>query len=270
MFDFLWRSALGGIGVALVAGPIGCVVLWRRMVVFGAALSHSALLGVVLGLVLGIGVTAGAIVVCVGVALLFLLLARDARVSDDAVLGIVAHAALSLGLVLLVFVSDVSTELLGYLFGDILAVSNADLAWIWGGGAVVLAVLGAMWRPLLAMTVHEELAAVEGVQVALLRLIFMLAVSLVTAVALKIVGALLIISLLIIPAATARRLATTPEGMAVAATVLAVVSVLAGLGASVQWDAPASPAIVLAASILFVLGLGADLVRQRRSAPARH
>lgn len=259
--DFLVRAFVGGVGVALVAGPVGCLILWRRMVVFGAALSHSALLGVVLGLVLGIGVTPGAILVCLAVTILFLLLARDKRVSDDAVLGIVAHAALALGLVLLVLVSDISSEVLGFLFGDILAVAPADLIWIWAGGAIVLAVLAVIWKPLLTMTVNEELAAVEGVPVAAVRIAFLFAVSLVTAVALKIVGALLIIAMLVIPAAAARRLSRTPEGMAAVAALLGVVAVSGGLGASLLWDAPASPAIVLAAAALFVLSLGAPRLR---------
>lgn len=257
MPDFFLRALLGGIGVALVTGPVGCFILWRRMVVFGAALSHSALLGVVLGLALNIGVTPGALIVCMAVALGFLALSQDARVSADAVLNIVAHAALALGLLLLTLVSDVSSDLLGFLFGDILAVAPADLAWIWGGGALVLLTLAVIWRPLLAMTVHEELAAVEGMPVARVRVAFLLLVALVTAVALKIVGALLIIALLVIPAATARRLSHTPEAMAVLAAAVGVLSVLAGLWASMLWDVPASPAIVLAASLFFVLSLGA-------------
>lgn len=251
MQDFFVRALLGGVGVALVTGPVGCFILWRRMVVFGAALSHSALLGVVLGLGLGIGVTPGALIVCVGVALAFLALSRDGRVSEDAVLNIVAHAALALGLIFLTLFSSITGELLGFLFGDILAVSSADLGWIWGGGAFVLAVLIAMWRPMLSVTVHEELAAVEGLPVQALRVVFLLLVSVVTAVALKIVGALLIIALLVIPAAAARRLSTTPESMAVTAAGVGVVAVVVGLWSSLWWDLPASPAIVLAATLLF-------------------
>ena len=251
MQDFFVRALLGGVGVALVTGPVGCFILWRRMVVFGAALSHSALLGVVLGLGLGIGVTPGALIVCVGVALAFLALSRDGRVSEDAVLNIVAHAALALGLIFLTLFSSITGELLGFLFGDILAVSSADLGWIWGGGAVVLAVLIAIWRPMLSVTVHEELAAVEGLPVQALRVVFLLLVSVVTAVALKIVGALLIIALLVIPAAAARRVSTTPESMAITAAGVGVVAVVIGLWSSLWWDLPASPAIVLAATILF-------------------
>lgn len=265
MFDFLLRAAAGGVGVALVAGPVGCFVVWRRMVFFGAAMAHTALLGVALGLVLGIGVTPGAMIVCGITAVAVALLSRDKRLSDDTVLGVVAHAALALGLVVVAASGGMRVELLGFLFGDILAVSAADLAWVWGGGAVVLGVLVWLWRPLLALTVHEELAAVEGVPVTAVRVMFLLSVAVVTAAALKVVGGLLIVSLLIIPAAAARRLAATPEAMAVWAAGLGVVSVFAGLGTSILWDAPAGPAIVLSASVLFVASLASPrLLRQPR------
>jgi len=265
MFDFLLRALAAGVGVALVAGPVGCFVVWRRMVFFGAAMAHTALLGVALGLVLGIGVTPAAMIVCGLAAVAVAGLSSDLRLSDDTVLGVVAHAALALGLVVVAASGGMRIELLGFLFGDILAVSAADLAWIWGAGAVVLGLLVWLWRPLLALTVHEELAAVEGVPVAAVRVVFLLAVAVVTAAALKVVGGLLIVSLLIIPAAAARRLAETPETMAVWAAALGVVSVFAGLGASLLWDTPAGPAIVLAASVLFVASLGVpSLLRQPR------
>jgi zinc transport system permease protein len=265
MADFLLRAGLGGIGVALVAAPAGCFVVWRRMVFFGAALAHSALLGVALGLILGIDVTLGALIICVLVALSMALIARDHRLADDTFLGIISHAALALALVVVASSGGLRVELLSFLFGDILAVSLSDLVWIWGGGAIVLAVLAVLWKPLLAMTVHEDLAAVEGVPVTIVRIAFLLVVALVTAVALKIVGALLIVALLIVPAATARRFAVTPESMAALAAAIGVVSVLAGLAASVWWDAPAGPAIVLAASALFAFTLPVPrLLRLRR------
>ena len=263
VFDFLLRAAAAGVGVALVAGPVGCFVVWRRMVFFGAAMAHSALLGVALGLVLGIGVTPGAMIVCSIAAILVATLSSDRRLSDDTVLGVVAHAALAVGLVVVAASGGMRVEMLGFLFGDILAVSTADLAWIWSAGVVVLGLLVWLWRPLLALTIHEELAAVEGVPIAAVRAVFCLAVAVVTAVALKVVGGLLIVSLLIIPPAAARQLVATPEAMAVWAACIGIVSVFAGLGASLLWDAPAGPAIVLAASILFVVSLGMPrLLRQ--------
>ena len=265
MPDFLLRAVVGGVGVALVAGPVGCFIVWRRMVYFGSALSHAALLGVALGLLTGTGITPAAIAVCAAVAIAYALASRQRTLADDTVLGIVAHAALALGLVVVAAMDGLRVELLSFLFGDILAVSAADLWWIWGGAIAALAALAALWKPLLAMTVHEELAAVEGVRTGLVRVTFLLAAAVATAVALKIVGALLIVSLMIIPAATARRFAATPEAMAAIAAAVGVAAVLAGLEASVLWDAPAGPAVVMAATAVFVASLAApERLRRRR------
>jgi zinc transport system permease protein len=255
MDDFLLRALAAGIGVALVAGPLGCFVVWRRMAYFGDTLSHSALLGVALGLLLGVDLTFSVMVLCVALALLLVALQRQRRIAGDTLLGIMAHSTLSLGLVAIAFLETVRVDLMGYLFGDILAVQPIDLAWIWGGGALALAATVALWRPLLAITVHEELAEIDGINVARTRLLFMVLVALVVAVAMKVVGILLITSLLILPAAAARRFARTPEAMAALAAIAGAVAVVAGLAASLRWDLPTGPAIVLAAGALFALSL---------------
>jgi len=257
MDDFLLRALMAGIGVALVAGPLGCFVVWRRMAYFGDTLSHSALLGVALGLLLGVDLTFSVMVLCVALALLLVALQRQRRIAGDTLLGIMAHSTLSLGLVAIAFLETVRVDLMSYLFGDILAVQPIDLAWIWGGGALALAATVALWRPLLAITVHEELAEVDGINVARTRLLFMVLVALVVAVAMKVVGILLITSLLILPAAAARRFARTPEAMAALAALSGALAIVAGLGASLRWDLPTGPAIVLAAGALFTLSLAA-------------
>lgn len=254
MDDFLLRALAGGLGVALAAGPLGTFVVWRRMAYFGDALAHSALLGVVLGVVLDIDPQLGVIVTCLLLALALALLQRQRRLATDTLLGIFAHAALSLGLVALAFLETVRVDLVAYLFGDILAISINDLYWIWGGNLLALAALTLIWRPLLAATVHEELALVEGAPVFLARLAFILLIAIVVAVAMKVVGILLITSLLIIPAAAARRFARSPEGMAALAGVLGCAAIGAGLWASLRWDTPAGPSVVVAATALFALG----------------
>ncbi len=255
MDDFLVRALIAGLGVALVAGPLGAFVVWRRMAYFGDALSHSALLGVGLGLLLGMNVNLGIVAVAAGMALLLVLLQHQGRLATDTLLGILAHSALSLGLVALSMMEGVRVDLMGYLFGDILAVTRTDLAWVVGGAGLVLALLVAIWRPLLAITLHEELARVEGVAVLWVRLAFMLLIALVIAVAMKIVGILLITSLLIIPAATGRRFARTPEQMAVAGSLVGCCAVAGGLWGSLRWDTPAGPSIVAAAALLFALSV---------------
>ena len=253
--DFFVRALIAGLAVAVVAGPVGCFILWRRMAYFGATLAHAALLGVALGLLLGVGPGIGILAVCLLAALTLAGLQDNRTLPTDSLLGIVAHAALALGLVALAFMETVRVDLFGYLFGDILAVSRGDLAWIVGGAIAALMALALIWRPLLALTVHEDLARVEGVPVARARLAYVLLIAVVVAASMKLVGTLLIVSLLIIPAAAARAFARTPEAMAVLSAAIGVVSVLGGLGASLQWDAPAGPAIVVAASLLFALSL---------------
>lgn len=254
MDDFLTRALLGGFGVALAAGPLGAFVVWRRMAYFGDTLAHSGLLGVALGMVLQINPQLGVAATCLLIAIALVLLQRQHALAADTLLGILAHTSLSLGLVTLAFLETVRIDLTSYLFGDILAISFNDLYWIWGGALLALAALVRLWRPLLAATVHEELAQVEGVPVFAVRLAFMLLIAIVIAVAMKVVGILLITSLLIIPAATARRFAHSPESMAVLASGLGCVAVGAGLWASLRWDTPAGPSVVVAATTLFVLG----------------
>lgn len=255
MDDFLLRALAGGVGVALAAGPLGCIVVWRRMAYFGGALSHSALLGVALGVMLSINLTLAILVFCLLLATLLVLLEHQRLLASDTLLGILAHATLALGLVAVSFMENTRVDLMAYLFGDILAVDRGDLLLIWGLSLGALIGLSLLWRPLLAITVNEELAAVEGISVGRVKLIFVLLIAAVIAVGMKIVGILLIISLLIIPPAAARRLSATPEQMAVGASAVGVVSVLLGLYGSVEWDLPSGPAIVVAATGLFGLSL---------------
>jgi len=253
MADFLLNALLAGLALALVAGPLGSLVVWRRMAYFGDTLSHAALLGVALGLMLDVSPTLAVTVGCIMLAVLLVTLQTRQPLASDTLLGILAHSTLSLGLVVLSFMQDVRVDLMAYLFGDLLAVSPNDLAWILGGSALVLLVLLVLWRPLLAITVHEELAKVEGLPVAAIRLGLMMLIAVVIAVAMKIVGVLLITSLLIIPAATAQRHARTPEQMAGGASLLGLVAVCAGLALSWFKDTPAGPSIVVAAAGLFLL-----------------
>ena len=252
---FLLHAILAGCGIAMLAGPLGCVVVWRRMAYFGDTLSHAALMGVALGILAGIDPTVGVVATGVAVALLLLALQGQKRLAADTLLGILSHAALSVGLIAISFLDTVRVDLMSYLFGDILAVSDRDLAWIYGGGVVILAALAAIWRPLIALTVHEDTAIAEGVASLRIRLTFMVLIAFAVALAMKLVGVLLITALLIIPAAAARGFARSPEAMAVGAVVAGLIAVGAGLAASVTWDTPSGPSIVAAAAALFALTL---------------
>ena len=246
--DFLLRALLGGLGVALVAGPFGSFVVWRRLAYFGDTLAHSALLGVALGFLLHINLTIGIMVVCQFLAILLFFGQRQKQLASDTLLGIFSHGALSVGLVALAFKENVRVDLFAYLFGDLLAIGTTDLYWIFAGGGLALAGLLRLWKPLLAITIHEDLARIEGIPVDRVNWAFLGLIALTVAL-------LLVTSLLIIPAATARRFAGTPEVMAILASLIGCLAVAAGLYGSLTWDTPAGPSIVVAACILFLLGL---------------
>ncbi|MEW6766068.1 MAG: metal ABC transporter permease [Pseudomonadota bacterium] len=251
--EFLWRALLGGIGVALLAGPLGCFVVWRRMAYFGETLAHAAFLGVGLGLLLHLEPMLG--VAAVGAVIAILLARRHPSdgLAEDTLLGLLAHSSLALGLVVLAFMEEVRVDLFAYLFGDILALRPEELLWVALVDVLGLLVLARMWQGLLALTVHEELAAVEGHRVMALRLGFMLVLAAFVALAMKLVGILLTVAMLIIPAAAARRLARTPLQMAAGAAAVGVLAVVLGLAASLHYDTPAGPSVVVAAAALFIL-----------------
>lgn len=250
--DFLTRAALAGLGVSLATGPLGSFVVWRRMAYFGDATSHAAILGVALALATDLPVGLGTLAVALIMAVTVATLAAKGWVMDTT-LGVLAHSALAFGIIAVSFLPGVRTDLSAWLFGDILAVSRADLAFIWGGGLAVLALLAWRWQALLTATLNEDLAHASGLNPNRERLILVVALALVVAVAIKVVGALLIAAMLIIPAAAARALSRTPEGMAATATLIGALSTLAGLTLSLWQDTPAGPSIIAAAALIFAL-----------------
>lgn len=262
-YAFLWPAFLAGVGVAFAAGPLGCIVVWRRMAYFGDTLAHAALLGVTLGVLLNVNIFVGVLGVSLTLALALTASQGSLRITSDAMLGTLSHTALSLGIILSLFLENARLDLFAFLFGDILAVTSADILWIWGGGASALVLLAVLWRPMLALTLHVDLARVEGVPVERTRFLFILLLALVVAASLKIVGVLLITSLLIIPATAARRLARTPEGMAAIAAGIGALSVSLGLLGSALWDLPSGPSIVVAAALFFLATLVLERVIAR-------
>jgi len=260
---FLLRALLAGLGLALVAAPLGCFVVWRRMAYYGEAVAQAGLIGVALGLALSLDLTASVLIVTLAVSGLLLLLARQQVVPFDSLLGLIAHAALAGGVIAASLVSGRQPDLMGFLFGDILAISDTDLYWIFLGGAAAIAALLSVWRPLLSLSVHEDLAAAEGTATERVKLVFVIVLALVVAIAIKIVGALLTIAFLIMPAAAARPLAKTPEAMAIIAAAFGMLAVGAGLFMSVTLDTPAGPSIVLVLAALFAISILPTVLRRR-------
>ena len=255
MEDFIIRALIAGTGISVLSGPLGCLVVWQRMAYFGAALSHAALLGIALGFFFSLDLKLAMLLIMILCSLLLMLLSRFRQFSSDTLLGVLAHVSLALGIIVISLVPGIRVDLMAYLFGDILSVSLGDIIWIYGGGAIALSVLALIWRPILALTLNRELALVDGINESRTRFIFLILLSFVVAISMQLVGVLLIVSLLIIPPATARIFSRSPEQMAFLAILVGFMSVALGLWGSLMFDSPAGPGVVLASGLLFSLAL---------------
>jgi len=251
--DFVLYALVAGISLAIIAGPLGSFIVWRRMSYFGDTLAHSALLGIAVGLITESNPQLSIIASCLLFAFILTVLDRRPSVSTDALLGILAHSSLALGVVVLALADSVRVDLEAYLFGALLTIGNTDLVWILLVVSLVAAVLYWFWNDFVSITVHSEIAEIEGANVNRLNLILVMLIALTIAVSMKIVGVLLITSLLIIPPAAARAMATTPEQMATKASVIGIVSVGLGLVAAFYFDVPVGPSIVVVATLIFLV-----------------
>lgn len=245
MDPFFARALAAGIGLAIMAAPLGCFVVWRRMAYFGETIAQASLIGIALGLALQADLTVAVLLTTLAIAGLLIGLQRQNIVPVDSLLGTLHYVALALGIIATARLVGPSVDVMGYLFGDVLAVSETDLIVQYCGIVVVLGALSRLWQPLLRISIHPELAAAEGVPVDRVRIAFTLLLSIAIALAIKAVGALLAIAFLIIPAVAARPLSATPERMALVATVIGAASVVAGLLLSARYDVPSGPAIVV-------------------------
>ena len=253
--DFFIRSLIAGIGIAIVTGPLGCLVIWRRLSYFGDTLSHSALLGVTLAYAFSINISLSVFIISGIVALTLLSLQKKTKLAGDSLLGLLAHSTLAIGLVLIGFLTSIRFDLMGLLFGDILAVTLEDIFIIWFGGLIILVILYYIWKSIFAATVNYDLAAAEGMKPDLSNFIFTLLLAGVIAISLKMIGALLITGLLLIPAATARSLSNNPFQMVILSILIGIVSVMIGLFSSLEFNTAYGPSIIVAGLVLFILSL---------------
>ena len=253
--DFFMRALIAGVGIAIVVGPLGCFVIWRRLSYFGDTLSHSALLGVTLAYSFSLNISLSVFIISAVVALLLINLQKRTKLAGDSLLGLLAHSTLAIGLVLIGFLSYIRFDLMGLLFGDILAVTIEDIALVWVGGFVILGILYFIWKSLFSATVNYDLSAAEGMKPEVSNFIFTLLLAGVIALSIKMIGALLITGLLLIPAATARNISNSPNQMVFLATLVGIISVIAGLFTSLELNTSSGPTIIVVALILFILSL---------------
>ena len=253
--DFFIRALFAGIGIAFVTGPLGCFVVWRRLSYFGDTLAHSALLGVTMAYTLDLNIAISVFLISSVIALILIQLQKKTNLPGDALLGLLAHSSLAVGLVVIGFLTFIRFDIMGLLFGDILAVTTDDLLIIWTGGALILLVLKLIWKPLFASTVNYELAEAEGLNPDRAKAIFTILMAAVIAISIKMVGLLLITGMLIIPTAMARNISNSPKGMIVFSVIGGLLSVFLGLFSSLNFNTPSGPSIIVAALILFIISL---------------
>ena len=253
--DFFTRALIAGIGIAIVTGPLGCLVIWRRLSYFGDTLAHSALLGVTLAYAFSFNISLSVFIISGTVALLLISLQKRTKLAGDSLLGLLAHSSLAIGLVLIGFLSSIRFDLMGLLFGDILAVTTQDILIIWFGGLIILGILFYIWKSIFAATVNYDLAAAEAMKPDLSNFIFTILLAGVIAISIKMIGALLITGLLLIPAATARSLSNNPFQMVILSILIGITSVITGLFGSLELNTASGPSIVVAALVLFILSI---------------
>ncbi|MBY0354541.1 MAG: metal ABC transporter permease [Rickettsiales bacterium] len=250
--------------LAAIAGPIGCFINWRRMAFYSDTLSHAALLGIALGLLVGVGAAWGVLLVALLASLLLLWLQRQAHVALDTLLAILAQASLAGGILLIYTQPQLQVNLYGFLFGDVLSISDDDAFIILAGGVVVLLAMLRNWRPMLLVTMHEELAQAEGIHVFRVQALLLVLMAITVAIGIYVAGVMMVSSLLVIPAASARAFTKTPSAMVIAASFMGIISVTAGLMTSFHYDLPPGPTIVLWAAALFVATRVATVAREPR------
>ena len=253
--DFFIRALIAGIGISLVTGPIGCFIIWRRLSFFGDTLSHSALLGVTIAYSFELNIALSVFIISSLIALILIHLQKKTNLPGDALLGLLAHSSLAVGLVVIGFLSFIRFDIMGLLFGDILAVTTNDLIIIWTGGVLILFVLKLIWKPLFASTVNYELAEAEGLNPDRSKAIFTILMAAVIAISIKMVGLLLITGMLIIPAAMARNISDSPKKMVLYSIIGGLLSVILGLFTSLEFNTSSGPSIIMAALFLFILSL---------------
>ena len=253
--DFFIRALIAGIGIALVTGPLGCFIIWRRLSFFGDTLSHSALLGVTIAFFFELNIAFSVFLISSAIALILLKLQKTTKLPGDALLGLLAHSSLAVGLVVIGFLTTIRFDIMGLLFGDILAVNEIDLLIIWIGGALILLILKYIWKPLFASTVNHELAEAEGMNPDKVNAIFTVLLAAIIAISIKIVGLLLITGMLIMPAAMARNVSNNPNQMVKLSIIGGLLSVIIGLFSSLELNTPSGPSIITAALVLFCLTL---------------
>lgn len=237
----------------MLSGPLGCLVVWRRLAYFGDALAHGGLFGIALGTWLSISEHATTFIISIAFAAFMTVLMRRGTLASDTLLGILAHSAMAIGIVSLALLDEPLAHMHEALLGHITSLTSADLMVLAMATLIVWAALYRVWPALVLLCLHEDLARAEGIKRDHMHLLIMVLMSLSVAVGVKLVGVLLMTSFLIIPAATARQFASSPGQMVRLSLLFGLSATLLGLALSLMSALPPGPAMVAISSLQFVL-----------------
>ncbi|MGY0399955.1 MAG: metal ABC transporter permease [Ostreibacterium sp.] len=259
---FIGQAVWALLLLSLLTAPMGCFMVWRKLSYFGATLAHSAILGAILGLLTGVGVLVGVIGFTAILAVLLSFWLNHRLLAGDTVLGMVAHLSLAVGVIAVSLMDNLRIDLMVYLFGDVLAVSKTMFY-----AMMVIAALGVVliiiyWRSFVNLAIQRDIAKVEGYAINQSDVVFSLVLSMTIALGMLSIGVLLIIAMLIIPAATARLFARSLKQMVMLAWIFSVLSILFGISGAYWVNFPAGPTVVVAAGLLFILSSSLRWLRQ--------
>ncbi|MBN9565551.1 MAG: metal ABC transporter permease [Alphaproteobacteria bacterium] len=248
---FMTKAFFVGILISMLSGPMGCLVLWQRMSFLGDTLAHASLLGVSMATLCGIPLPVGLVVTTLAVGLAIHLTYHKKNLPLNTILAIVTQITLALGIIG-ISITRQQGYIANFLFGDLLALDQLDLMLIGIIVPLVLILIRIFWRPFIIIILNEEIAAAEGLPVRRLKLLYTLVFALSIAIISRTVGVLLVVSLLIIPAAAARLISKTPEAMAIQAVAVGMVAIIFGLLFSWKLDLPTTPMVTLSATIILI------------------
>jgi ABC-type Mn2+/Zn2+ transport system permease subunit len=252
-YPFIQRALMASIMVGILCPFVGNFVVLRRMSFFSDAISHSAFAGIAVGAVLGIDLSISSVAVAILIALLIAYLSEKTNLSHDTVIGIAFSGAIATGMLIIGSLKGYRADLFAFLFGDILAITNIDLMLILITGLLTIAILLTFLKPFLQITFNRDLARVEGINVRLFEYLLFLIIAVVITVSLKIIGIILVTSLLIVPAASAKNIASSMKKLFVLSCAFGVISGVVGLIASVFLNTSSGATIVLVSIGIFFL-----------------
>lgn len=249
----LLPALLGGLGLSLCLGALGVFVVWQRLSFLGDVLAHASLLGLALSVLMNWTPLWGILLVALILGGILAHSLTHSRWAQETLLALLSYGGLAFALLIVGMMPSGPQILTRYLFGDILAITPVELGLIWAMTGAVLLFLTLKWRSLLSLTIAPEMAFAEGVNVHSLRRLFIIFTALVIALALKFVGALLVVALLVVPAAAATSAFRMPFLAVLGSVLIGGLCVGAGVGASIFWDVPIAPLIASTAFVILIV-----------------